>query len=205
MTNYNIKVNKAILLLVVGMTALSSCRSTKMIDGMYTPAGSYVSEGGTVSGRLPGVKYDPVTQTNRPALNQNQSKEKMRQSVVVTARKYLGCKYKAGAMGPKRFDCSGLTTYVFQQYGILLNRSSRDQFKNGVEVKDTKKLLPGDLVFWTGSNARSKEIGHVGIVVEAFSDGTFTFIHAAMTGVQIDRSDAIYYKTRYRGARRVIN
>ena len=122
-----------------------------------------------------------------------------------TARQLLGSKYKGGSMGPDRFDCSGFTSFVFLKHGIKLNRSSRDQWNNGVPVEDTRQLLPGDLVFWKGSNARSKVIGHVGIVTEVdHTTGAFTFIHAAMTGVQYDQSEADYYKKRYVGARRVL-
>lgn len=125
--------------------------------------------------------------------------------IVNAAKNYIGCKYGAGRMGPDRFDCSGFTSYVYQQFGIMLGRSSRDQFLQGRVVKDTRTLQPADLVFWTGSNSRSKDVGHVGIVVSVNEDtGEYTFIHAASTGIQIDESTMDYYAKRYRGARRII-
>lgn len=124
--------------------------------------------------------------------------------IVTMAKDYIGCKYGAGRMGPDRFDCSGFTSYVFAQNGIKLGRSSRDQYLRGQEISDTHLLRPGDLVFWTGSNRKSKDVGHVGIVVSADpATGRFSFIHAARTGVQIDQSNAEYYAARYRGARRM--
>lgn len=125
--------------------------------------------------------------------------------IVDKARDYIGCRYGAGQMGPKRFDCSGFTSYIYLQFGITLGRSSRDQFLDGDAITDTRGLMPGDLVFFSGTRA-SDRIGHVGIVTEADPEtGCFRFIHAAMTGIQIDRSDADFYQKRYIGARRIVN
>ncbi len=125
--------------------------------------------------------------------------------IITTAKDYIGCKYKAGRMGPDSFDCSGFTTYIYQFFGITLGRSSRDQFLMGREIYDTKNLQPADLVFWTGANSHSKDVGHVGLVVDVNEEtGEFRFIHAASTGIQIDISTQDYYAKRYRGARRII-
>lgn len=125
--------------------------------------------------------------------------------IVTMAKDYIGCRYGSGKMGPDRFDCSGFTSYIFKQHGIQLGRSSVDQFLMGTPIEEQRHLRPGDLVFWTGSNSRRKEVGHVGIVVSVdIETGNFSFIHAARTGVQIDQSEADYYVRRYRGARRII-
>lgn len=125
--------------------------------------------------------------------------------IITMAKDYIGCKYGAGKMGPDRFDCSGFTSYIYQQFGITLGRSSRDQFLQGRVIHDTRTLQPADLVFWTGSNLRRDDVGHVGLVISVNEDtGVFTFIHAANTGVQIDQSTMEYYAVRYRGARRII-
>lgn len=125
--------------------------------------------------------------------------------ILMTAKDYIGCKYAAGRMGPDRFDCSGFTSFIFAMFDIQLARSSQDQFLQGREIHDTRYLQPADLVFWTGSNSRRKNVGHVGIVVDVNEDtGEFHFIHAASTGIQIDSSTMDYYVKRYLGARRVI-
>lgn len=125
--------------------------------------------------------------------------------LVMMAKDYIGCRYGAGKAGPDRFDCSGFTSYIFGLNGITLGRSSRDQFLEGAAIKDTRDLRPADLVFWTGSNRRRHEVGHVGIVVSVNREtGVFSFIHAASTGIQIDQSDADYYAARYMGARRIL-
>lgn len=37
--------------------------------------------------------------------------------VVAYARTFLGTPYKLGATGPKRFDCSSYTRYVYKHFG----------------------------------------------------------------------------------------
>lgn len=119
--------------------------------------------------------------------------------VIEYAKQYLGYKYVAGGSSPSiGFDCSGFTTYVYKHFGISLNRSSRDQIKNGVAVSKNN-LQPGDILIFNGSSNTS--IGHVGIYV-----GGNDFIHAANSreGVIITSLSSSYYQKRYVGARRVI-
>ena len=120
------------------------------------------------------------------------------------ARSHSGKRYRSGAKGPANFDCSGFTSYVYNQFGYKLNSSSRAQYSDGVEV-GKGELRPGDLVFFTSPRSKGG-VGHVGIVVSADNDNnTFKFIHAAISGgIQVDNSTAPYYKKRYVGARRII-
>lgn len=124
--------------------------------------------------------------------------------LMTEAKTHLGKKYRSGGKGPSSFDCSGFSSYVYNQFGIKLGASSRDQFKQG-ETVENDDLRIGDLVFFTGRNS-SRGVGHVGIVVEADNEhGTFKFIHAAIKGgIKID-SNTGYYEGRYLGARRVIS
>ena len=120
-------------------------------------------------------------------------------AVVEYAKKYLGYKYKSGGASPSvGFDCSGFTTYVYKNFGISLNRSSKDQIKNGVAV-EKNNLQPGDLVIF--NNDANTKIGHVGIYI-----GEGNFIHASNPkgGVKITTLLSGYYAQRYVGARRVI-
>lgn len=120
------------------------------------------------------------------------------------ARTHTGKRYSYGAKGPTNFDCSGFTSYVYNQFGYKLNASSRGQYSDGVVV-EKGNLRPGDLVFFTSPRSKGG-VGHVGIVVEADNDkNSFTFIHAAIGGgIEIQKSSAPYYHKRYVGARRII-
>lgn len=121
------------------------------------------------------------------------------------ANKYIGTKYRSAGKKPGGFDCSGFTSYVFGQFGLKLNSSSASQYTQGTKV-EREEIRPGDLVFFTGRNASSKKVGHVGIITEVQDGGlTFKFIHAAVTkGVTIDRfPDDYYYYKRLIGFKRI--
>ena len=125
-------------------------------------------------------------------------------SLVHTAMKYIGVSYRTGANGPKSFDCSGFTSFVYRQKNVALTRCSRTQYQEGKPVKNIADLRPGDLVFFGGSRS-TRTVGHVGIVKELNADSSdFTFVHASRTGVKVDMMSSAYYKKRYLGARRVL-
>lgn len=122
------------------------------------------------------------------------------------AKKFIGTRYRRGGKSPKGgFDCSGFTSYVFDQFGIRLNNNSGSQFTQGTPV-ERMEVEPGDLVFFKGSASRSSRVGHVGIAIDNNPEtGEITFIHAATSGgIRIDKVTTPYYRARYLGARRVI-
>ncbi len=132
----------------------------------------------------------------------------LRDSIVMESTKHLGKKYQYAGKGPNRFDCSGFTGYVFRQFGYELAAASASQYLQGdkVSVEDAKK---GDLIFFKGSNAKSKGVGHVGIICEANPDGkntTLRFIHASISnGITIDNyPETEYYRIRFIGIKRII-
>lgn len=126
------------------------------------------------------------------------------ENLMEEAYSHIGTPYRYGSKGPKTFDCSGFTSYVFKrQFGIFIGSSSRDQYARNTPI-ERNEMQRGDLVFFTGTRTRNG-IGHVGIIVEADSIGkTFTFIHASSKGgVKISKSTDGYYTRRYVGVRRV--
>lgn len=74
-------------------------------------------------------------------------------AVIEIAARYVGVPYVYGGTTPDGFDCSGFTSYVYAQLGIMLPRTSSDQRYAGVEVP-RDQAQPGDLV-WSP--------GHIGI------------------------------------------
>lgn len=129
---------------------------------------------------------------------------KTQKNLLATAKSKLGCKYSYAGSGPNSFDCSGFMLYVFAKEGIDLPHGSAAQYSKGRAIAKGEPLRTGDLVFWSGRKI-SATVGHVGMVVDYDSKtGEFTFIHAAMTGVEIQKSTAGYYALRYIGARRIL-
>lgn len=132
-------------------------------------------------------------------------REALKGELVDYAKNFLGTRYRRGAKGPKAFDCSGFTSYVFRQFGYSLGAASHIQGEQGVYV-DLENAQPGDLIFFSGRRA-GKHIGHVGMVVDVDPSGqSVKFIHASTSkGVVIDRyPDGGYYSRRFIGVRRVL-
>ncbi len=66
--------------------------------------------------------------------------------VIAEAKKHVGALYKYGASGPKRFDCSGYTKYVFKKAaGRKLPHKANSQQKYGKKIAKSKKQV-GDLI-----------------------------------------------------------
>ncbi len=99
-----------------------------------------------------------------------------RSGVVNIALKYLGRPYVWAASGPRTFDCSGFTMFVYAQVGVRLPHSSRIQINYGARVS-RDNLKPGDLLFFYSP------IHHVAIYI-----GGGKMVHAPHTGdvVSID-------------------
>lgn len=118
---------------------------------------------------------------------------------------FLGTRYRLGASGPSRFDCSGFTSYVFKNFGFALNRDSRSQYRQGESVA-VDELRPGDLMFFSSRSSGKGRVGHVAMVAEVHPDGSCTFIHASTKrGVTYQRfPDGGYYSRHYLGARRIV-
>ncbi|TCP55106.1 cell wall-associated NlpC family hydrolase [Tamaricihabitans halophyticus] len=81
-----------------------------------------------------------------------------------------GSPYVWGATGPNEFDCSGLTSWAYQQAGVSIPRSSSAQSQHGQSVSPDA-MQPGDLVFY------GSPVHHVGIYV-----GGGNMVHAPTTG-----------------------
>ncbi|MFI3250982.1 MAG: SH3 domain-containing C40 family peptidase [Eubacteriales bacterium] len=117
-------------------------------------------------------------------------------SVVELAMTFLGQPYVYAGAKPGGFDCSGLTQYVYGQFGASLARTTSGQSVNGVFVEKSD-LIPGDLLIFKKNGV----INHVGIYI-----GNQQFIHASTpsTGVIISQLDSNYYIAAYHSARRIV-
>lgn len=123
------------------------------------------------------------------------------EAVAEFALQFEGCRYVSGGHGPKKFDCSGLVYYVYQQFGYSLKPGARNQWSVLDEKIKKDDLMPGDLLFFS-KNGKASGIFHVGIYI-----GDGQFIHAAnrSKGVIITDIDEAWYAKRYLGAKRAID
>lgn len=131
------------------------------------------------------------------SVSESAKTEALRQEIVEYAKTLLGVKYVYGGYSTKGFDCSGFVGYVFEQFGISLERSSKDMGNNGKTVKKAD-LKPGDLVFFD-TNGGLNAINHVGIYI-----GSNKFIHASSSigrKVTISSLSDSFYSKSYMRAR----
>ena len=84
----------------------------------------------------------------------------LQQQALAEVQKHAGKSYQWGAAGPTRFDCSGLTMYVYSRLGRSLPHNSKAQSTaRGVTLIPNMTKKPGDLIF----AYRDGAIRHVGI------------------------------------------
>ena len=91
----------------------------------------------------------------------------------------LGKPYLWGGTGPDAFDCSGLMLMAYRAAGVDIPRTSEAQWA-GLPHVPASRVVPGDLVFFAGSDGTPTSPGHVGLVI-----GKNTMIEAYATGTPI--------------------
>lgn len=142
-------------------------------------------------------KYTTTTTANRTGTKSEKaetSTSSIRIEIVQNAKKYTGLPYKYGGRSPESgFDCSGFTSYVFNQTGIPISGPSHQQAQLGKHVKKTD-LEPGDLVFFGDQN----RISHVGIVA-SHHDQNIEIVHSTTSaGVKTDNiSTSDYWSSKF--------
>jgi cell wall-associated NlpC family hydrolase len=146
--------------------------------------------------KLKKVKLKKEKDRKEKLAKQKLKREKLLERI---AKSKLGKRYVWGAIGPKVFDCSGFTSYVYKKAGVNLPRTSIIQSKYGKYIK-RKDLKAGDLIFFDTSRNRKGYVNHVGIYL-----GNNKFIHAssAKKKVVISSLGKAFYSGRYKWARRV--
>ena len=104
----------------------------------------------------------------------------------------LGSRYRWGATGPDRFDCSGFVWSIFQATGINFERASaRNLFARFQPAPVEEQFKFGTLVFFSG-------LKHVGVVADEHG-----FYHASRRQGVIYSEFNEYWLKRIDGFRRV--
>lgn len=127
-------------------------------------------------------------------LSNTTPKERMLMEII----KYINTPYKYGGNSQEGIDCSAFTQNIFNScLNSNLFRSAREQFTQGIVIRDKVDLLFGDLVFF--NTRRAVRPGHVGIYI-----GDNLFAHASSEkGVIISSLEHKYYSKRFMGGRRI--
>ncbi|RKR09758.1 NlpC/P60 family protein [Flavobacterium sp. 90] len=138
------------------------------------------------------------------AVGKNESKKENRYTVnklIDKATDNIGVRYKAGGTTKSGFDCSGLVYTTFESENIKLPRSSFEQSKIGTIIK-FDNARKGDLIFFKTN--KSKQINHVGLIVEVNSS-EIKFVHSSTSkGVIISSTKEAYYGNSFAQINRVI-
>ena len=122
------------------------------------------------------------------------------EDAAAIARKYVGAPYRYGGAGPRSFDCSGLTMFVFGQVGVKLPHNAAGQYNTaGERIGSMAALAPGDLVFFVRTTGR-RGISHAAIYV---GDGHMVSANTPRTGVQLNSIYSAYWSSRFAGGLRV--
>lgn len=130
-------------------------------------------------------------------------------SLLSYSKKFIGTNYKYASCGPESgFDCSGFVYYVFNHFNVKVPRSSSDFNTAGITVNPDSARV-GDVIVFTGTNAKIRKPGHVGIVISN-PQQELQFIHSSSnkkhSGVKISSyKESPYYKTRFLKIVRVTN
>ncbi len=119
------------------------------------------------------------------------------ETIVATAKQYMGAPYVYGGMSPSGFDCSGFVNYVYKLCGYSMSRVASSIYNNNGTYVEKANLQLGDLVFFASN---SSSIGHVGIYI-----GNGQFIHSSSGAgcVVISDLSSSYYLKNYVGAKRI--
>ena len=122
------------------------------------------------------------------------------QQIANYALQYLGYDYVYGGNKPSTgFDCSGLSSYVYKQFGYDIHRRASEQYKYDGSSVSKDDLQQGDLVFFSSNGGSS--VTHVGIYI---GDGQFVHASTSKTGVIISDLSSSYYTGAWYGAKRII-
>lgn len=122
----------------------------------------------------------------------------IQRNIIEIAERWLGTPYCYG--GNNEYvctDCSGFIQNVFNEVGISLPRTAKEQSNKGIEIP-ISEARSGDLVFFDIDDSGS--IDHVSLVIDDTS-----MIHATTSqGVILQKMDDKYWRKRAKKARRVM-
>jgi cell wall-associated NlpC family hydrolase len=124
--------------------------------------------------------------TTAPPAEARSRKQRIQHAFSI-ANDQRGDRYRYGAEGPHRFDCSGLTFYALRKAGFRhVPRTSSAQARHAKRIRKSH-MRRGDLVFFHDGAARPANVYHVGVFA-GWVKGRRVIVHAPSTGERVHRS-----------------
>jgi cell wall-associated NlpC family hydrolase len=175
---------------IISIIILTGCSASRKLKTAEEPAPPEVKSVVVIKKKVPGRIID--------------TKNVSPDDVISFAETLIGIKYRYGSMDKQKgFDCSGFINYVFNHFNISVPRVSVD-FTNAGEEVSLKDSKPGDIILFTGSDAKSGIVGHMGLITEN-KNGDVKFIHASESrGVIISGMNS-YFIPRFVKVNRVFD
>jgi cell wall-associated NlpC family hydrolase len=155
------------------LKALYSLEAKKLPSGAKAADYSSGGSSGGSSTYLNSVPDGLASITNTYSSGMSNA-EKLEYAIYL-AQGALGCPYVYGATGPEKFDCSGLTCYIFKAIGVKLERTAYNQGYDDTyqKIEGWQNLKRGDIVFFN-TISDSDLSDHAGVYL-----GEGYFIHAS--------------------------
>ena len=116
--------------------------------------------------------------------------------IINFAKKFKGTEYVWGGASPSGFDCSGFIKFVYNKFDISIpraTRSYRSLFDREIPIEEAQV---GDLIVFTGTNAKIREPGHAGII-SAIDDDKLLFLHSSSSKKHFGVSETDFYNSGY--------
>ena len=126
------------------------------------------------------------------------------EQMTAMAKQYLGCKYIYAHQSPPYFDCSGLTYYIYKQFGYTLKRTAYAQGYDDTwpKIEKISDLQIGDLIYFNTNETDEDLCDHAAIYL---GDGTFIHASSSAGKVVINNLTSGYYYNHFSWGRRVLN
>ncbi|MDE3182339.1 MAG: C40 family peptidase [Bacteroidota bacterium] len=174
--------NFLLFLSLLSIVILTGCSVSRKMNKPEPTAGSGIHSEVIIKKKVPAHSID--------------TKNVLPEDVVTFAETLIGIKYKYGSESVERgFDCSGFVNYVFNHFNISVPRITID-FTNAGEEVPIAEGKPGDIILFTGTDAKSGVVGHIGIITQN-NNGDVKFIHASTSrGVIISGMNS-YFLPRF--------
>ncbi len=133
-----------------------------------TPSASEVAaaiaESAVAASAAPTSTASTSTEASAGSASNSSLTSDARAKILEAAYSQIGVQYVYGASSPgEAFDCSGLTSWAYEQAGIEIPHSSVGQASMATNVSSADDLQAGDLVFYIGNVGASQSGSHVAI------------------------------------------